>query len=165
MKKHKLSLLTTLPILIGSALAVCVGTITPVLATYYNVIEDNFFLVESGGYTFKCFNITDAQEQPVANSVAIAWGQNAEETPETFYQTFNDVDVSQIMLVVPDEAADKYRAHEVWGQFRIETPTGINHPAPAFTKGDGNVFNLAGQRLSTPLKGINIVNGRKVLIK
>lgn len=83
MKKHKLSLLTTLPILIGSALAVCVGTITPVLATYYNVIEDNFFLVESGGYTFKCFNITDAQEQPVANSVAIAWGQNAEETPET----------------------------------------------------------------------------------
>ena len=82
MKKHKLSLLTSLPILIGSALFVCVGTITPVLATYYNVIEDNFFIVESGGYSFKCYNITDAQEQPVANSVAIAWGQNAEDTPE-----------------------------------------------------------------------------------
>ena len=89
----------------------------------------------------------------------------AEETPETFYQTFNDVDVSQVMLVVPDEAADKYRAHEVWGQFRIETPTGINHPAPAFNTGEGNVFNLAGQRLTTPQKGINIVNGSKVLIK
>ena len=89
----------------------------------------------------------------------------AEETPETFYQTFNDVDVSQVMLVVPDEAADKYRAHEVWGQFRIETPTGINHPAPTFTKGDDTVYNLAGQRLTTPQKGINIVNGRKVLMK
>ena len=89
----------------------------------------------------------------------------AEETPETFYLTFYDVDVSRVMLVVPDEAADKYRAHEVWGQFRIETPTGISCPDPAFTKGDDTVYNLAGQRLTTPQKGINIVNGRKVLMK
>ena len=27
------------------------------------------------------------------------------------------------------------------------------------------VFNLAGQRLSAPRKGLNIINGRKVLVK
>ena len=38
------------------------------------------------------------------------------------------------------------------------TPT----PSP---KGEGSIYNLNGQRISTPLKGINIINGRKVIVK
>ena len=32
-------------------------------------------------------------------------------------------------------------------------------------KGEGNIYNLNGQKLSSPLKGINIINGRKVIVK
>ena len=30
---------------------------------------------------------------------------------------------------------------------------------------DGQVYNLGGQRLTAPQKGINIINGKKVIIK
>jgi hypothetical protein len=30
---------------------------------------------------------------------------------------------------------------------------------------DARIYNLSGQRLSAPQKGINIINGRKVVIK
>ena len=32
-------------------------------------------------------------------------------------------------------------------------------------RGDGVIYNIAGQRLNKPQRGINIVNGRKVVIK
>ena len=41
--------------------------------------------------------------------------------------------------------------------------TGINSLTPALSEGEGVVYNLAGQRISKMQKGINIVNGRKVL--
>ena len=31
--------------------------------------------------------------------------------------------------------------------------------------GEGSIFNLAGQRLSQPMKGVNIINGKKYVIK
>lgn len=90
----------------------------------------------------------------------------AEETPETSNFTFYNVNVSRVMLVVPDDVADKYKAHPIWRRFRIETPTGI----PSIEDGkskmeDGSIYNLSGQRLSKPIKGINVLNGKKVAIK
>lgn len=90
----------------------------------------------------------------------------AEETPEISYYTFYNVDVSRVMLVVPDDVADKYKAHPIWRRFRIETPTGI----PSIEDGkskmeDGSIYNISGQRLSKPIKGINVLNGKKVAIK
>ena len=32
-------------------------------------------------------------------------------------------------------------------------------------RGDGQIYNIAGQRLNKPQRGINIVNGRKIVIK
>ena len=36
------------------------------------------------------------------------------------------------------------------------------NPSPV---GEGSIFNLAGQRMSRMQKGINIENGKKVLVK
>ncbi len=36
---------------------------------------------------------------------------------------------------------------------------------PALSSREGEIYNLAGQRLNKPQKGINITNGRKVLVK
>ena len=43
-----------------------------------------------------------------------------------------------------------------------DDPTAISH-TPALSSSEGEIYNLAGQRLSELQKGINIVNGKKVL--
>ena len=44
--------------------------------------------------------------------------------------------------------------------------TGIESLTPSTSqKDEGNIYNLNGQKLSSPLKGINIINGRKVIVK
>ena len=40
---------------------------------------------------------------------------------------------------------------------------GINSLTPALSEGEGAIYNLAGQRIQKMQKGINIVNGKKVL--
>ena len=42
---------------------------------------------------------------------------------------------------------------------------GISSPATDFFEGDGTVYDLSGRKLSAPQKGINIIGGRKVVIK
>ncbi len=88
-----------------------------------------------------------------------------EETPKVESNTFLFLDVSNVLLIVPEDAVERYKAHPVWGQFHIETPTGIKEMGDKQCTMYDDVFNLAGQRLSKPQKGLNIVNGRKVLIK
>ena len=75
------------------------------------------------------------------------------------------------MLIVPDNAEDKYRAHEIWGQFWIETPTRIKSPEEgrSMTE-DGIIFNLSGQQNPVLQKGINIIRysdgtSKKLMVK
>ena len=44
-------------------------------------------------------------------------------------------------------------------------PDGINDLSPSFAKGNGAVYNLQGQRMNGMQKGINIVDGKKVMVK
>ena len=50
-------------------------------------------------------------------------------------------------------------------RFDAEESTGINGLTPAINEGNGAIYNLAGQRMETLQKGINIVGGKKVIIK
>ena len=43
--------------------------------------------------------------------------------------------------------------------------TGIQSITPATNKGEGAVYNLNGQRVSQPTKGLYIINGRKAIMK
>ena len=47
--------------------------------------------------------------------------------------------------------------------FNEEDATSIESITPAFSESEGAVYNVAGQRVSKLQKGINIVNGKKVL--
>ena len=46
-----------------------------------------------------------------------------------------------------------------------ETATGIASPKSSPKGKDLKIYNLSGQRMSKPTKGVNIQNGRKVVIK
>lgn len=79
------------------------------------------------------------------------------------YNSFNDA-----TLYVPEEAVKAYMDAEFWKNFQnIKgfAPTGI-----IGIEADGNdkrnvYYDLNGRRLSAPRKGLNIINGKKVIIK
>ena len=77
---------------------------------------------------------------------------------------FSFISKDQIVIYVPDEAVDAYKADAFWGNYNIQSvddkPTAI---APVVTdlKADEiistEVYSLTGARLSAPQKGINII--------
>jgi hypothetical protein len=50
------------------------------------------------------------------------------------------------------------------GEFETET-TGIEETIYNKVEAKTDIYNLQGQRLSSPQKGLNIVNGKKVYVK
>ena len=70
-------------------------------------------------------------------------------------------------LYVPVGTIDKYKATDGWKDFAyiVEgTPTGIKVIENTQNK-NATVYDLNGVRLSEPKKGINIINGQKVIVK
>ena len=94
----------------------------------------------------------------------------AEETPDVESNAF-PANVNEILLVVPDDAVEKYKSHSVWGQFWIETQTGIR-PLWTNKREVESIFDLNGRKIgnSNPsngklIKGLYIRNGKKVMQK
>ena len=48
---------------------------------------------------------------------------------------------------------------------QIGDPTGINSVENGDGKASGAIYNVAGQRLGKAQKGVNIINGSKVMVK
>ena len=46
-----------------------------------------------------------------------------------------------------------------------EEATAIENLTPTLSQGEGAIYNLAGQHLAAPQRGINIIGGKKVLVK
>ena len=96
-----------------------------------------------------------------------------EEGPILSFQVHaeEDAPVGECMLqtvgesLLVDTAADAYYSAGVEGHVFIEyDPTGLKDLKESRNL-DGTIYNLAGQRLAKPQKGINIVGGKKKLTK
>ncbi|UKK66748.1 leucine-rich repeat domain-containing protein [Prevotella communis] len=83
------------------------------------------------------------------------------------YSAFNVNTFNNATLYVPVGTIDKYKATNGWKDFAyiVEgTPTGIK-VIENTQKKNATVYDLNGVRLSEPKKGINIINGQKVVMK
>ena len=83
------------------------------------------------------------------------------------YSAFNVNTFNNATLYVPVGTIDKYKATNGWKDFAyiVEgTPTGII-VIENTQKKNATVYDLNGVRLSEPKKGINIINGQKVVMK
>jgi hypothetical protein len=81
--------------------------------------------------------------------------------------TFSQNTFNNATLYVPKGTIDKYKATGGWKDFAyiVEgTPTGIK-VIENTQKKNATVYDLNGVRLSEPKKGINIINGQKVIVK
>ena len=89
-------------------------------------------------------------------------GKSTENIP-----TFSDNTFDNATLYVPVGTKEKYQATEGWKDFAniVEgTPTGVNAIKNSNNK-SVTIFDLNGVRQLEPRKGINIINGKKIVVK
>ena len=89
------------------------------------------------------------------------------EGKSSFSRAFSVNTFNNATLYVPVGTIDKYKATYGWKDFAyiVEgTPTGIK-VIENTQKKNATVYDLNGVRLPAPKKGINIINGQKVVMK
>lgn len=82
--------------------------------------------------------------------------------------TFVNYIFNGVTLHVPQGSYDKYRNASGWNKFVniVEfTPTGINEISKEVKYENTTIYDLRGQRLAAPQKGINIIGGKKVIVR
>lgn len=84
--------------------------------------------------------------------------------------TFKDGELLRIPIIINGESTARlynirFADTDAVSYAGKETATGIASPKSSPKGKDLKIYNLAGQRMSKPTKGVNIQNGRKVVIK
>ena len=73
----------------------------------------------------------------------------------------------QATLYVPEGTKSSYQEADVWKNFKNIVdfdPDGIDDIIADEDK-QGQIYSISGMRLKSPQKGINIINGKKILVK
>ena len=72
-------------------------------------------------------------------------------------------------LYVPVGTKSKYEATDGWKDFRniVEMENDPSGVASVFTEEDGHgvIYNFSGQRFTTPRRGLNIIGGKKIVVR
>lgn len=71
-------------------------------------------------------------------------------------------------VFVPYEALTAYKNAEIWKKFKNLKgfdPTGINAGIINDADSEKRYYDLNGNRLNAPKHGINIIDGRKVIVR
>ena len=98
-------------------------------------------------------------EQLASGEVCFKLNDNAE--VPAWYQTLGE---DQYPVLDPTHKVVLYDETNGYHNEGDEDPDGISL-TPTLSKGEGAIYNLAGQRMTKLQKGINIVGGKKVAIK
>lgn len=79
-RNSKIVVLSAIASMLGLVLFLTLTTISPVLSAILKVNEESFFIATDNGHQYKCYRFKDDNGNPVSG-VAIAWGENPEDTP------------------------------------------------------------------------------------
>lgn len=92
----------------------------------------------------------------------------AKTPPDAHTSTFSNDTYLGAILYVPTGTSDSYSSADCWKNFYIikegTSPSAINN-ITLDQNGETSIFDLQDHRLAQPKKGINIINGKKVLVK
>lgn len=85
-----------------------------------------------------------------------------------FDDCFDDTHYQNATLYVPQEALKAYQTAEMWKEFKNIVGinlTGIANVNVADKNTEEVYYDINGRRLNAPIKGLNIVNGKKLMMK
>jgi hypothetical protein len=91
----------------------------------------------------------------------------AEAVPSTASNAFQDSYIDYATLHVPATSIEAYKAAEPWKNFKnivVYDPSGILD-INLDKKANAPIYDLNGRRLAEPAKGINVIGGKKVVVK
>ena len=122
--------------------------------TFVTIPEDLNYI---GEYTFKeCISLTDVYCY-------------AENIPQSGDYPFSGMNLNKATLHVPKASLDGYKAATYWNAFGKIVPLTDDDATPLNSiDGDASTniyYDLNGRRVQQPCNGLNIINGRKVLMK
>lgn len=88
--------------------------------------------------------------------------------PTTDYSSFDSTNYKDATLYVPQDALEIYSKAKDWKRFlNIQ---GIDSAGISGIEADGNggadvYYDMGGRRLHAPKKGLNIINGKKTIVR
>lgn len=89
--------------------------------------------------------------------------------PPTLGTDISNSQYLDLEVYVPAESLATYQSTDVWKDFwelkAIDYTTGINTPKVGNAKTTDVIYDLQGRKLKASQKGMNIINGKKVLVK
>ena len=119
-----------------------------------------------GDYAFDCKNLATVVSL-IENPLTITW-YTPNPVPGHKVRAFSQNTFMNGTLYVPKGTKFAYEAMEGWKDFRniVEgTPTSITRVTLDKETPNTPIYDLNGRKLAEPQKGINIIEGKKVLIK
>ena len=84
-----------------------------------------------------------------------------------FYEVITEVQYMNLNVYVPQGSLSAYQKADVWKNFwelHEFDPTGVKTIKVDGKNVDGACYDIQGRKLNAPKKGLNIINGKKVLI-
>ena len=124
-------------------------------------------VLESNSYRFICTSMKNATIKAGSNvlmTISLKAGAGLE--AGTYKVKIYNIEFS--------DGKSKFAFAPVEASVTVTVPTAIKNLTPSFSQGEGEIYNLQGQRIFTPhrggdggglQKGINIVDGSKVMVK
>ena len=148
----------------GAIIAKWNGGVTQnVMNNYYCLKEGSTTTITIGGNTTNCETPHAVTEKQLASG-EVCYKLNVDQEAINWYQSINYDDYP---VLFPDHEQVFFNEEEGFYYNLINgVPVGINEIESTEPKVQmTSIYNLAGQRLEKLQKGINIVNGKKVLVK
>lgn len=98
---------------------------------------------------------------------------------EETYDQYDWKDYENVTLYVPRDAVDKFQKHRVWGMAKEVLPIedtefayladteldAVDEVETSSTAMPHSIYSPTGVKLNRPIKGLNIVDGKKVMVK
>ena len=112
----------------------------------------------AGTYRFLCSSNKNATIKAGSNVLmTISLKADAALEPGTYKVTISNIEFS--------DGKSPYKFDPVEATVTVTVPTAIKNLTPTLSHGEGAVYNLSGQQISNVKKGINIVDGKKIMVK
>lgn len=114
-------------------------------------------------------SVTEMEENVCFNCTALSSIYSLNTTPPNIDpDSFTRNQYLTTTVYVPEEALKAYQNAEGWKNFwnlQGFDATGIDGVKMDGVNGDSKYYDLRGNRLDAPKRGINIINGKKVIVK